>query len=353
MGLALALPPDRLLLFDEHKMQNYRKESGNPEQDGRIHSAPRCGIVLAAGEGKRLQLFVRQLRGDTLPKQYVNFVGSRSLLEDTLHRAEMLIPPDRLFIVVSQDHLGYAEVRQQLSSRPRGMVIAQPENKETAPGVLLPLMHLHKRYPDSTVVIFPSDHFIVEADRFMAYVNLAFRVAESDPCSIVLLGMKPNEVECEYGYILASDETSAVKRPRVRRVLQFIEKPKLDHARELIRKGGLWNTMVMVSRVQTLLDLVRKVTPKLYCSFQRIWEAIGSPNERDVIADVYRNIEAINFSTGLLEKFSLDHRLRLLVVPVHNVFWSDWGSEHRLKRLRAKEQPTRVARTKIVQLNRQ
>jgi mannose-1-phosphate guanylyltransferase len=118
------------------------------------------------------------------------------------------------------------------------MVVAQPENKETGPGLLLPLMHLYKRYPDSTVVIFPSDHFILEEDLFMAYVDLAFRVVERDPSSIALLGMQPDEIEPEYGYILPSEEISDVTRPGVRRVLQFIEKPAPDHARELILNGG-------------------------------------------------------------------------------------------------------------------
>lgn len=41
----------------------------------------RCGIVLSAGNGTRLRELVHQRRGDDLPKQYVNFVGSRSMLE--------------------------------------------------------------------------------------------------------------------------------------------------------------------------------------------------------------------------------------------------------------------------------
>jgi mannose-1-phosphate guanylyltransferase len=84
------------------------------------HSAQtsnRCGIVLAAGEGKRLQPFIRRLRGDSLPKQYVNFTGTRSLLQHTFLRAEKLISRERLFTVVSQDHLNFPEVTRQLSNR--------------------------------------------------------------------------------------------------------------------------------------------------------------------------------------------------------------------------------------------
>jgi len=52
----------------------------------------RCGIVLAGGEGNRLKHFIYQLRGSPVPKQYINFIGTRSMLEHTLDRAERLIP---------------------------------------------------------------------------------------------------------------------------------------------------------------------------------------------------------------------------------------------------------------------
>ena len=61
-----------------------------------------CGIVLAGGEGKRLQPFIKSLGKGTLPKQYVNFIGNRSMLEHTLHRAEKLMPPARVFTVITE-----------------------------------------------------------------------------------------------------------------------------------------------------------------------------------------------------------------------------------------------------------
>jgi hypothetical protein len=45
--------------------------------DERIH-----GIVLAAGEGKRLEPYVQEIIGEPLPKQYVQLIGNRSVLEN-------------------------------------------------------------------------------------------------------------------------------------------------------------------------------------------------------------------------------------------------------------------------------
>ena len=290
------------------------------------HPPVRCGIILAGGEGERLRAFIRQLRGRALPKQYVSFVGTRSMLEHTFHRTEKLIPPERLFTVVTRNHLIYPEVRQQLSSRAPGTVVVQPVNKETGPGILLPLMHVYKRYPESTVAVVPSDHFIVEEELFMAHVDLAFSATEQNPSCLVLLGLQPGEPESEYGYIVPGREVY----PRLCEVLRFIEKPEPHAALKLIQKGGLWNTMVMIFKARTMVELVCRAAPGMYRFFGQVLEAIGTPGETNAVDRAYRHIAAMNFSRGLLENFSAEHSTRLLVLPVRGVHWSDWGSEHRI-----------------------
>ncbi len=294
------------------------------------HSSVRCGIVLAAGEGKRLRPLIRRLRGDTLPKQYVNLVGTSSMLEQAFRRAEMLIPSNRLFTVVSQEHLDYPEVRRQLSGRRSGTVITQPQNKETGPGLLLPLMHVYRQHPNSTVAVFSSDHFILEEDLFMAHIELAFHMVEREPASIVLMGVEPDEPEPEYGYIMPGDEINPAALLGIRKVVQFVEKPERSVAERLIARGGLWNTLVMVFQVEAFLNLVQRTAPGLYRAFRCISDAIGTPLETDTVAKFYRDMEPVNFSTGLLEKFSLDPKSCLLTLPVRGVLWSDWGSERRL-----------------------
>jgi len=290
----------------------------------------RCGIVLAGGEGKRLQPFIHRVRADSLPKQYVNFIGSRSMLEHTTHRAEKIIPSDRLFTVVKRDHLRYPEVRRQIRCRPTGTVVVQPENKETGPGLFLPLMHLYKRYPESVVVVFPSDHFILEEDLFMAYVGMACHLVECDPGRLVLLGVEPDRAEPEYGYVLPDGHGNDLERLGLRKVRAFIEKPEPHTARELILRGGLWSTMVMVFRTNILLDLSRVVAPALYRSFEQIWEAIGTCRERRVVEAAYQRMKPVNFSTGLLQPLAREHCSSLFVLPVRGLRWCDWGSGRRV-----------------------
>ncbi|MBI3328718.1 MAG: NTP transferase domain-containing protein [Nitrospinae bacterium] len=92
------------------------------------------GIILAGGEGRRLQPFIRARFETNRPKQYCTFIGTSSMLCQTIARAEQVIPPTRLLTVVTRAHLPFA--REELHDRPSDTVIIQPSNRETGPGIL-------------------------------------------------------------------------------------------------------------------------------------------------------------------------------------------------------------------------
>jgi len=288
------------------------------------------GLVLAGGDGRRLQNYIRAARGDNLPKQYVNFFGKHSMLERTLRRSEKLIPAEQILTVVSKEHLRHDEVQRQLADRADGTVIIQPENRETGPGLLLPLMHLYKRCPEAILAVFPSDHFIVEEDRFMDHVKLAAQAVEQDPSKIVLLAIVADKPEVEYGYIVPSQNDGLVNPWGLRRAVKFVEKPQVEVAKQLVEQGALWNTMIMVFKVRELVNRVAQLYPKISGQFTCILNAIGTATENRTIDSIYRNLEPMNFSKGFLEKLSVTQPDILAVLPVFQVSWSDWGSPDRL-----------------------
>jgi mannose-1-phosphate guanylyltransferase len=253
------------------------------------------------------------------------------MLEHTFHRVEKLIPPSRLLVVIAKDHLRFTDVRRQIAWRPRRTLVIQPRNRETAPGILLPLLHLHKQCPEAAVAIFPSDHFILEEDLFMRHVERAFGVVERDGSRIVLLGITPREPDPEYGYIVPGEAIDDAALG-ARKVELFVEKPEAETARKIIRSGALCNTLVIVSKCQTLMSIIRRTTPALYRSFQPILEAIGTPDEQRVTEQVYQGLPSLNFSTGVLEALPFELRHLLAVLPVSGVTWSDWGTAARLSR---------------------
>jgi mannose-1-phosphate guanylyltransferase len=165
----------------------------------------------------------------------------------------------------------------------------------------------------------------------MQHVERAFRIVESDPSRIVLLGMEPNEPDPEYGYILSGANDSP-DFDGSRTVEMFVEKPSADSANMMMRKGGLWNTLVLVVTCQTLLQAIERAIPDLYRSFEPIQNAIGTPHEQQVIERVYQKLPSHNFSKGVLEILSFENRQNLRVLPVQGVTWKDWGTSDRLSK---------------------
>jgi mannose-1-phosphate guanylyltransferase len=288
-----------------------------------------CALVLAGGEGKRLRPFVHLLRGDLLPKQYVNFIGRRSMLEHTLDRAEKIASAQRVFTIINQSHLGFPDVRRQLTNRSPNRVIIQPENRETAPGILLSLLHISKHYPNSIVTVLPSDHFILEEEELLRYLKLAQLLVKQDPSRVVLLGVEPDREESEYGYIVPGVRLKRGANPLFQ-IASFVEKPDSESAQKLTRRGALWNTMMMVFRTNVMLELIRDLSPTLFDMFRPVHDAIGTANEDATVEETYQDLLPINFSREILERLARNHAPRLVTFPVRNVLWSDWGSESRV-----------------------
>ena len=314
----------------EEDLLQPRSESSSPPHPVSPARPRRCGIVLAAGDGSRLRPLVKRLHGKPLPKQYVSFVGSRSMLEHTFSRAERVIPPRRLFTVVAREHLRHPEARAQLRSRPKGRVVVQPLNRDTLPGLLLPLLQLRQIYPDSLVAVFPSDHCILEEDRFMDFVRVAFREVERHPDQVVLIGIEPADPEPEYGYIVPEGGVPSISAGEMGRVRRFVEKPDPAMARELIRAGALWNTMVLVFHTAAFLALVERTLPAVLSWFLEIGEALGTPDENAVIEEAYRWMMPLNLSMDFLETLAPEEPSRLSVLAARGVTWSDRGSEKRI-----------------------
>lgn len=292
------------------------------------HPSPsRWAIVLAGGEGTRMQPLVHRWLGFNRPKQYCAFVGSRSMFQHTVDRAALVTAPERIVAVVGRDHRD--EIQTQLQGRTIGQVIYQPRNCETAAGLFLPLTYIHARAPGATVVVFPSDHFIHPEDRFLAAVGRIAGLAETMPDRLVLLGVRPDRLEMEYGWILPGAALSSPEDAPVCEVHSFMEKPNRIQAAQAFRHGALWNTFVFAAQAELLWQVGTRCFPDVMRRFERLRSVIGRSQEAAVLDAIYKDMPAYNVSTTLLQQTAES----AVVVELQDVLWSDWG------------QPARVAET--------
>jgi mannose-1-phosphate guanylyltransferase len=279
------------------------------------------GIVLAGGEGCRVQKFLAALCGGRGIKQYCAVLGRRSLLERTLLRVQTLIPPERVLVIVDAQHR--PEAAQHLAHWPRENILYQPANRETGPGIMLPLAHISRRDPQATVAVFPSDHFISNECEFMTWVAKGFHEAERYPEQAILLGMTPDRLEEGYGWIEPAGRASrGLSQP----VARFHEKPSAADAKKLLARKSLWNTFVFTARVPALWDMARRTMPDICNVFEAVRLMLASAHAPLFIEHAYQNMRAANFSLEVLG--ALASRLRVLAVP--DVGWSDWGSVERI-----------------------
>ena len=281
-------------------------------------------IVLAGGEGTRIGSFVQRWLGQQKPKQFCTFVGTRSLLQHTLDRAARLAPAERSVLVVAQTHC--QEAMTQLNGHEVGTLLFQPVNRDTAAGVFLPLTYIRAQDPQATVVIYPSDHFVFPEETFLDHVQQAVLAAEQLKHRIVLLGVAPDRLELDYGWIVPGKRLVHPGRTPVQTVLRFLEKPTAPQADEAMSKNALWNTMVMTAKVDTFWELGGQCFPGLIERFERLGSAIGTPEEARVMDLIYCDMPVRNFSSDLLQQVPN----RVVVTELTDALWSDWGRPERI-----------------------
>ena len=278
-------------------------------------------LVLAGGEGSRLQSLTTLASGLAVPKQFCSFGGGPSLLNDALKRASVVASPERACAIVSEHH---ARWWQSLpASLPKQNLIVQPRNRGTAVGILLPLLQILHRDPEASLVVLPSDHYVRNEAVLASSLRSAVLEIERRNDRIVLLGLTPEEADPELGYIVPMGEGG----PTAREVSQFIEKPSTANANVLIERGGLWNSFIFAAKGQTLLRVFEARCLDVVTS---LWEVIASgvdeETKRRRLAAVYEQLPSLDFSRDVLET-SLRH---LAVATVPPCGWSDLGTPRRV-----------------------
>jgi mannose-1-phosphate guanylyltransferase len=278
-------------------------------------------LLLAAGEGSRLRNLTTARSGTAIPKQFCSLYEGPSLLQEALRRAQVVADKRCISAVVAEQHRRFWE--PQLRSLPQAHVISQPENRGTAIGILLPLLHILLRDPAAQIVLLPSDHHfcderVLAASLVDAVEQLRWRFHET-----LLLGIEPEEPDAELGYIVpgTTDGCGALI------VERFVEKPSLAQARELIRSGGLWNAFIVAASGQALLALFRRRIPRvveaLWAAVQRDLESSRAARATD---ELYRGLPIIDFSRDILE----GQEAELRVLPLPKCGWSDLGTPRRV-----------------------
>jgi mannose-1-phosphate guanylyltransferase len=274
-------------------------------------------LILSGGAGTRLWPLSRRRK----PKQFLELVGDRTLLQETVDRVSELIPSERIFVVAPPEHR--ALIHEQLTELRNDHVVIEPYPRGNAAAIGLAMAALHAFDPDAVVAVLPSDHVITKHAAFRNVLIAA--TAAADAGWLVTLGITPDRADTGFGYIEAGEPLDIKAPLPVLKVKRFIEKPKQDAAEKMIAAGGhYWNAGMFVWRVSAILAAYREHLPKTAQALDALGEAIGSPRYESVLAEVWEETDRTTVDYGIAERAK-----NMAVVPA-DIGWQDVGSWSRL-----------------------
>lgn len=278
-------------------------------------------VLLAAGNGKRVQTMTCDPDGVAVPKQFYTWGGPDSMLQWALKRAAAVVPPERIIVVVARQHRRWWE--HQLADLPPRNILVQPRNRGTGAGILFPIVELLRRDPGATVAVMPTDHHVEYESRLRTAILAGFDAVDRDRRRVVLVGIEPRRWENGYGWILPSGPPS-----RVQGVDSFVEKPDSIRGRELMQAGALVNSFIFLGAAATIHGLVADTAPEVARRFG-IWRQASSRTGERLDA-LYETMPVCDFSREVLEH-SGD---ALAVVRADGCEWIDLGVPDRVQHYR-------------------
>lgn len=274
-------------------------------------------VVLAGGDGTRLQRLTFEISGDGRPKQFCKLMGGESLLRQTCRRISPLFNPDRQFYVVTRSHEVF--YRDELAASNSASVLEQPCNRGTAVAIGLAVSQILERETNPLVAFFPADHHYANENAFVRAVDAALEYSRHNGNEIVLLAAEPHYPEVEYGWIETSEVVAEAPAGQLLRVTRFWEKPSLPLARTLLQRRCLWNTFVAIGRAATFHALLCSQVPSMMTSL-----ATALASHR--LDATYRDLPPVDISR---EVFSL-HPDKLLAFRDTDSGWADLGTPKRV-----------------------
>ncbi|MDC1229278.1 mannose-1-phosphate guanylyltransferase/mannose-6-phosphate isomerase [Octadecabacter sp.] len=267
-------------------------------------------IILCGGSGARLWPLSR----NSYPKQFVPLVGEKTLFQGSVLRMKGSGYAAPVVITNSDFRFIVTEQLQEVGIEP-GVVLIEPEGRNTAPAVLVAALYAARKDPEAVLLVAPSDHVVPDVEAFRAAVAKGMKAVEEG--QLVTFGVRPTHAETAYGYLQVStlSDGDPVKLER------FIEKPDAATASKMLADGSyLWNAGIFLFRAKDIIaafqthapDLTKPVTQALDGGHADLgFFRLGS--------DAWAGANDISIDYAVMEKAA-----NLSVVPF-DAGWSDLG----------------------------
>ncbi len=269
-------------------------------------------VIVAGGSGTRLWPLSRQ----QMPKQALQLIGDRTMLQHAVDRLMPLLPAERVLIVTAAEYV--PTLSDQVPEIPPDNFIVEPVARGTAGAIGLAALYLHQRDPDAVMAVLTADHYIRAEDVFRSALAASCRVASQG--HLVTLGIRPTYPATGFGYIRRGGCVTMMDGFDVYAVDAFVEKPDSQRAGEFVASEIYsWNSGMFIWQVRRIMQEFAQHMPDLHAQLQIVGGAFGTPDGDRVLAAVWPQIRKETIDYGIMEKAA-----DVVVIPV-DIGWADIG----------------------------
>jgi mannose-1-phosphate guanylyltransferase len=268
---------------------------------------------MGGGLGTRFWPLSREKR----PKQFLNILGQRPLIEETFLRISPLADEERVYLVINRAH---RELTREIFKDRPVQILEEPSGRNTAPCIGLAAIHIKRRWGNIPMAVLPADHFIGDQELFRAILRAGIELSQRG--GMVTIGIPPTKPETGYGYIKRGGKCDLIGGQEVFQVDRFVEKPNEKRALLYMKEGNyLWNSGIFIVRADVILSEMGRYLPELRQGLAEIDGVLDGDRYPATLKRVYSNLESISIDYGIME------RTREPVYTISGNFgWSDVGS---------------------------
>lgn len=270
-------------------------------------------LIMAGGRGARFW----PASTEDKPKQFLSLITENTMIQETVRRLLPLIDIEHIFVCTGVKYKDLC--LQQLPELPKRNVIVEPVGRNTAPCILLSTIYISQIYPDSNIIVLPSDSMITnEPEQLVVFKDADKFIDGKD--GIVTIGITPNRPETGYGYIRFTDKSEVSGDHEIKIVDSFKEKPDMETAKVYLTDGHyLWNAGMFVFGAEFMKKQYALYAKETYSTLTSL-PCISDPNYMSELEDKYSTCESISVDFAIMEKTD-----KLYVVPA-DFGWDDVGS---------------------------
>lgn len=255
-------------------------------------------VILAGGRGERFWPLSRRLR----PKQLLDLVGDRSLLEATVERLASRVAAERTWVVTGSD-LRPAVLALGLGV-PESRWLWEPVGRNTAAAIGAATERILAAHGETEILVLPSDHWVPDPVRFWEAVDRGQRLLRGGR-DLVIFGLRPTYPETGYGYIERGGPVDGLAG--CFSVAEFHEKPDGEQARAYLERGGFyWNAGIFLFRASSLARRLRNLLPEMAAPLDALRRRLSAGERAADDPDVWRAFfeaaPSISFDHGVLER---------------------------------------------------